>query len=85
MDNFEQVASAGPEITELLSTCPALKVLVTSRQLLHLTGEHIYSVPPMTTPGKDIIAKDERTVSAMTQYESVRLFVERRLRLSPIL
>jgi predicted ATPase len=48
LDNFEQIVSAAPIVTELLVTAPRLKVLVTSRASLHLSGEHEFVVPPLS-------------------------------------
>ena len=50
LDNFEQVASAAPLLTELLEACPHLKVLVSSRTRLHVRGEQEYVVPPLALP-----------------------------------
>ena len=47
LDNFEQIAEAAPELGELLSACPGLRLLVTSRELLRLAAEREYSVPPL--------------------------------------
>ncbi len=47
LDNFEQVAEAAPELGELLAACPALRLLVTSRELLRLAAEREYAVPPL--------------------------------------
>jgi predicted ATPase len=46
-DNFEQVVDAAPGLSLLLSECPQLELLVTSREPLHLAGEHEYPVPPL--------------------------------------
>ena len=40
LDTFERVVETAPLLGELLSACPGLKVLVTSRVVLHLSAEH---------------------------------------------
>ena len=50
LDNFEQVTPAAPMIAQLLQDCAHLKLLVTSREALHLRGEHIHPVPPLGIP-----------------------------------
>jgi predicted ATPase len=47
LDNFEQVVAAAPDVAVLLASCPNLAVLVTSREPLHVSGEHEYPVPPL--------------------------------------
>ncbi len=74
LDNFEQVTAAAPSVGEVLQGCPQLKLLVTSREPLHLRGEHIRSVPPLTLPRADL---KQQSLEQLTQCESMRLFVER--------
>jgi predicted ATPase len=50
LDNFEQVLTSGPLVAELLTQSPYLKVLATSRTVLHLSGEHDFPVQPLTPP-----------------------------------
>jgi predicted ATPase len=47
LDNFEQVADAAPVLGELLASSPNLRLLVTSREILHLAAEREYPVPPL--------------------------------------
>ncbi|TMD62504.1 MAG: tetratricopeptide repeat protein, partial [Chloroflexi bacterium] len=72
LDNFEQVLAAAPGLADLLSGCPQLKILVTSRAVLHLHGEHEFSVPPLALP--DLIHLPER--EALSQYAAVALFLQ---------
>src|SRR5207248_2452541 len=50
LDNFEQILAAAPLVADLLMVAPRLKVLVTSRAVLHLRGEKEFAVPPLTVP-----------------------------------
>jgi predicted ATPase len=47
LDNFEHVIAAAPELALLMGTCPRLRVLVTSRERLRISGEHAYGVTPL--------------------------------------
>jgi predicted ATPase/DNA-binding NarL/FixJ family response regulator len=50
LDNFEQVAEAASIVEELLLACSHLKVLITSRAVLHLQAEHLFPVHPLALP-----------------------------------
>ena len=71
LDNFEQVLPAGGELVDLIRSAPQLKLIVTSRELLHLSPEIQYTLSPMRLPP---------TVSSyetIQENEAVRLFLER--------
>ncbi len=73
LDNFEQVVSAAPVVAELLVAAPRLRVLVTSRTSLHLSGEHEFVVPPLALPDLRNLPPPDR----LLQYGAIRLFVAR--------
>src|SRR5207248_1216423 len=50
LDNFEQVIAASVQVADLLAACSNLKVVVTSRAVLHVRGEQEYPVPSLTIP-----------------------------------
>ena len=77
LDNFEQVLDAGPAVAELLAAAPGLKILVTSRGLLRVYGEHDFPVPPLTLPCAGKSFRD------CCQSEAVRLFAERARAVKP--
>jgi predicted ATPase/class 3 adenylate cyclase len=74
VDNFEQVAEAGPVLEELLLAAPRLRTMVTSRVVLALRGEQEYAVPPLHVPDPGRLPRD---LSALEGVEAVRLFRER--------
>ncbi len=79
LDNFEQVVDAAPLLAELLEACPHLKVLATSREVLHLYGEYDYPVPPLSLPDLNRFPDLE----ALSRYEAVELFLQRAQAVSP--
>jgi predicted ATPase/class 3 adenylate cyclase len=80
VDNFEQVAEAGPVIEELLAAAPELRTMVTSRLALSLRGEQEYPVPPLQVPDPERLPSD---LPALGAVEAVRLFCERAAAASP--
>ncbi|MBV9328966.1 MAG: tetratricopeptide repeat protein [Chloroflexi bacterium] len=79
LDNFEHVMGQSAQLSELLSKCASLKILVTSREILRLAGEHVFGVAPMDAPDP------QRSLSAddMRAYDAVQLFVERAQSVKP--
>jgi predicted ATPase/DNA-binding SARP family transcriptional activator len=47
LDNAEHLRAAAPMFVELLARAPRLTLLVTSRVVLHLSGEHVFPVEPL--------------------------------------
>lgn len=75
LDNFEQIMKAELQVVQLLTSCGGLKILVTSREPLHVRGEKIFAVPSLSLPER--IDKKLPSIEKLTQYEAVRLFIER--------
>jgi predicted ATPase len=73
LDNFEQVLRAAPLLAGLLAAAPGLVVLVTSRAVLRLSGEHEFAVPPLPVPPPGAAPDPEE----LRRYASVSLFTER--------
>jgi predicted ATPase/class 3 adenylate cyclase len=65
LDNFEQVLAAAPAVAGLSSSAPALKLLVTSRTPLHLSGERTYPVPPLALPESVRLFADRAHAAAL--------------------
>lgn len=73
LDNFEQVVTAAPLLSELLATCPYLKILITSRAVLHIQGEHEFPVPPLALPDLTRLPAGK----GLAKYPAVALFLQR--------
>src|SRR5919108_3971131 len=72
LDNFERVIAAAPFIAELVGACPALTVLVTSREPLHLRAERVFLVRPLPVPDPSQLA-----LPGAATNPSIALFVDR--------
>ncbi len=79
LDNLEQVLPAAPQIADLLSRAPRVKIVATSREPLHLAGERVYPVPALGLPDVHHLPEP----SALSQYESVALFIDRAQAVQP--
>jgi predicted ATPase/class 3 adenylate cyclase len=47
LDNFEHLLGAAPSVSAVLGACPRVRVIVTSRAPLHVSGEHEYRLEPL--------------------------------------
>ena len=73
LDNCEHVIQSCAELASgLLSRCPELKILATSREPLAIAGETVWRVPSLSLPDKDAIEAE-----ALMQCDAVSLFVAR--------
>ncbi len=79
LDNFEQVVSASEPVIDLLAACPRLKVLVTSREVLHVQAEHEFPVPPLPLPDP----KRLPDLAALSHNAAVALFLQRAQAVKP--
>ena len=77
LDNVEQVVAAAPLMAALLAAAPRLKMLLTSRVVVGVYGEHLVEVPPLAYPATTHLAQDSLGVQQALEYEAIRLFAER--------
>jgi predicted ATPase/class 3 adenylate cyclase len=75
-DNCEHLIDACARIVaRLLSNCPGVRVLATSRQGLEIAGEHVYRLPSLPLPSADEAAT--LTARDLPRFTALALFVER--------
>jgi predicted ATPase/class 3 adenylate cyclase/Flp pilus assembly protein TadD len=79
LDNFEQVIDAALQVAELLAACSELKILVTSREGLRISGEREYSLPPLALPSLTQLP----SLESLSQYAAVELFIQRAQAVKP--
>jgi predicted ATPase/DNA-binding SARP family transcriptional activator len=81
LDNCEHLVETCAQLCErLLSACPTLTILATSREILGINGETVWRVPPLKMPE---VASNFNQVNLLMQFDAVRLFVERAMVASP--
>lgn len=78
LDNVEHVVDAAPIVAALLSACPHLSVLATSRVRLRLSGEREFPIFPLPLPPLTAVSSDE-----VGDSEAVRLFLDRARSVQP--
>jgi predicted ATPase/class 3 adenylate cyclase len=93
IDNFEQVLGAGPFVADLLRANADLRIIVTSRAALRISGEQEYALPGLPVPPIAVdmpaLARSQLpgagnlTAQAVSNYESVKLFLARAMAVRP--
>jgi non-specific serine/threonine protein kinase len=79
IDNFEHVVAGAPVVADLLAACPALTVLVTSREPLRIGGEYRYPISPLSIPASAKLPD----ASELANLAAVALFLDRASRVNP--
>jgi len=79
LDNFEQVTPAALLLTQILSHCPGVKMVVTSREILHMRIERVFVLQPLALP--DLAHLPEP--GGFVAHPSVALFLQRARAVSP--
>jgi predicted ATPase/serine/threonine protein kinase/DNA-binding SARP family transcriptional activator len=79
MDNFEHLLDGAPLLDRMLERAPRLKILVTSRERLHLTQEMVYTLGGMRYPARP----GPLTVEELNRYGAMQLFVQRARMVQP--
>ena len=74
LDGCEHVArSCAALITDMLTHCPTVRILATSREALRVHGERVWRVPPLSLP----LPATAQSMPELEEYDAIRLFVER--------
>lgn len=58
LDNFEQVIESALFVADLLAWCPHISVLITSRMPLHLRGEHMLQLAPLSLEDAIVLLRE---------------------------
>jgi predicted ATPase len=72
LDNFEQILDASPQLIDLLSHSPTIKMIVTSREALRVPGEQEFHLTPLPLP-----QKSHRDLSEIRSSPAIQLFIQR--------
>lgn len=79
LDNFEQIIDASKFVSDIITRCKDVKILVTSRTSLHVRNERIYNLAPLALPDED----KKITPEELRNFPATQLFVERALEVNP--
>ena len=84
IDNFEQIIQAATVLPSLLMGAPNIKILATSREALHVSGEYEFPLTPFPIPHEVRVSHNmDENLDGLLQYPSVRLFVQRAQAVQP--
>ncbi|MGI8827271.1 MAG: ATP-binding protein [Chloroflexota bacterium] len=73
LDNFEQIVEGAGVVADILRACPGIRAIVTSREVLRVSGEHTFAVPPLEVPNTENLPR----IEILLRHDAVALFVER--------
>lgn len=78
LDNCEHVLEASADVAgTLLSTCPGLRILATTREPLKVAGELVWRVPTLSVPAPALDDEQALSLAELGEFEAVRLFLDR--------
>ncbi len=88
LDNFEQIINAAPHLPPLLAGAPGVKVLVTSREALRVSGEYELPLNPLPLPESisetnQLLAGNEAVLENLSHFAAVQLFIQRAQAVQP--
>ena len=85
LDNFEHLLAGVDLLNGLLAAAPNVKIVVTSRARLNVSGEWLFPVAGLEAPPDDLTPDEQRQASRrpLADYSAVALFVERSRRVDP--
>lgn len=79
LDSFEHVIDAADLVADLVGACPGVKMLVTSREALNVSGEHEFAIPPLGVPDRGTVVTERGAVA----FPALALFAQRAAAANP--
>lgn len=79
LDNFEQIIEASTMVADIMAAAPQVRMLVTSRETLHIYGEQEFPVPPLALPN----LRQPPPLDVLSQYAAIALFIARAQAVKP--
>ncbi|MEO8285165.1 MAG: LuxR C-terminal-related transcriptional regulator [Chloroflexota bacterium] len=76
LDNMEQIAAAGDTVSEMLTASPGVQIVTTSRSALHVYGEQVWRVPPLSIPDSPD-SDGNASAESLVESAAASLFLQR--------